>query len=111
MFIGKEPFFLDGSDLKMKLVPALPNWLFKDEGLDPQYDEDENLIVSFKLFASIIVTYHNPSGSDLFDEAPKSYKVTMDDGSVESVDGSEIPSDLAKKIRKIYGVKSIDAYF
>eukprot|EP00567_Pseudictyota_dubia_P012209 CAMPEP_0197438492 /NCGR_PEP_ID=MMETSP1175-20131217/5481_1 /TAXON_ID=1003142 /ORGANISM="Triceratium dubium, Strain CCMP147" /LENGTH=1207 /DNA_ID=CAMNT_0042968241 /DNA_START=165 /DNA_END=3788 /DNA_ORIENTATION=- len=111
MFIGKEPFFLDGGDLKMKLVPALPNWLFKDEGLDPQYDEDENLIVSFKLFASIIVTYHNPSGSDLFDEAPKSYKVTMDDGSVESVDGSEIPSDLAKKIRKIYGVKSIDAYF
>lgn len=112
MFIGPKPFFISGSGkLKMQLVPALPNWLFKDEGLEPRYDENGDLVVSFKLFASIIVTYHNPSGENLYGIPPKSYKVTMDDGSVESVDGSEIPTHLAKQIRKIYGVKSIDAYF
>uniref|UniRef100_A0A7S4M4S5 Uncharacterized protein n=1 Tax=Odontella aurita TaxID=265563 RepID=A0A7S4M4S5_9STRA len=112
MFIGQKPFYMnENGELEMKLVPALPNWLFKEEGLEPQFDENGQLIVSFKLFASIIVTYHNPSGGDLFNTAPKSYKVTMEDGTVESIDGSEIPSHLAKQVRKMYGVASIDAYF
>jgi len=112
MFIGPNPFFLDDNgELKMKLAPALPLWLFKDEDSEPTYDEEGNLTVSYKLFASIIVTYHNTLGTDLYRVPPKSYKITFDDGSIVEVDGSTIPTELAVKIRKVYGIASIDAYF
>jgi hypothetical protein len=41
-----------------------------------------------KLFASIMVTYHNTLGTDLFDVEPTSYVVTMTDGSTVEVEGS-----------------------
>eukprot|EP00339_Tiarina_fusa_P025335 CAMPEP_0117045698 /NCGR_PEP_ID=MMETSP0472-20121206/31617_1 /TAXON_ID=693140 ORGANISM="Tiarina fusus, Strain LIS" /NCGR_SAMPLE_ID=MMETSP0472 /ASSEMBLY_ACC=CAM_ASM_000603 /LENGTH=1223 /DNA_ID=CAMNT_0004757805 /DNA_START=135 /DNA_END=3806 /DNA_ORIENTATION=+ len=114
MFIGKTPFFLnDDGELEMQLVPALPSWLFEDEGSDhdPYFDEDGNHIVSFQLFAEILVTYHNPGGKNIYGEPPKSYTVTMTDGSVTDVDGPTIGTELALKIRRLTGVESIDAYF
>ena len=114
MFVGPTPFILnDDGELEMQLVPALPSWLFEDETTDaePNFDEDGNYIVSFKLFASIPVTYHNPGAKDLFGKSPKSYKVTMADGSVVDVDGATIPSETAVMIRQVSPVESIDAYF
>ena len=114
MFIGPKPFFIDDNgDLKMQLVPALPEFFFRDDesGSDPTFDEDGNYVVSFKLFASITVTYHNPTGSNLFRVKPSKYIITMEDGKTEKIEGPEIPTKLAKKIRKIYGVSSIDVYF
>jgi len=114
MFIGPNPFFLDDNgDLKMQLVPALPEFFFKNDGsgIDSTFDEDGNYLASFKLFASIIVTYHNPTGGNLLRVQPSSYTITMEDGKTEKIDGPEIPTKLAKKIRKVYGVKSIDVYF
>lgn len=116
IFIGATPYYLDDNgSLKMSLKPAIPSWMFKDDedpnAADPTYDEDGNLTVKFKLFASILVTYHNSKGSDLFDVAPNGYKITMKDGSTEDVDGPEIDAELAIKIRKMYDVDSIDAYF
>jgi hypothetical protein len=35
----------------------------------------------------------------------------MTDGSTVEVEGSTIPTDTAIKIRKLLGVKTIDAYF
>ena len=114
MFIGPEPFFLNKhGDVEMQLVPALPSWLFEDENADtvPNYDDQGQLTVTFKLFASIDVTYHNPSGGDIYGIPPKSYMVTMADGSEVNVDGSTIPTDTALEIRRVKGVKSIDAYY
>jgi len=114
MFIGPKPFFLnDSGDVEMQLTPAIPSWLFDDpEGEAPaHYDEDGNLIVIFKLFASIDVTYHNKHGGDLYGVPPKKYKVTMADDSVVDVDGPSIPADTALEIRRVKGVKTIDAYF
>jgi hypothetical protein len=114
MFIGPKPFFLnDDSEPEMQLVPALPSWLFEDESsdYDPNYDDDGNHIVSFKLFGKILVTYHNPGAKNLFGKPPNSYIVTMKDGSVVEVDGPTIPTTTAKKIRRVSTVKSIDAYF
>lgn len=114
MFIGPSPFFLDDSgDLAMQLVPALPSWLFNDEtsDADPIFDDEGNYIVSFKLFAEIPVTYHNPGGENLYGVPPSSYKVTMADGSIVDVDGSAIPAETAEKIRRVSPVESIDAYF
>lgn len=114
MFIGPEPFYQTShGDLKFQLQPALPSWLFEDKGSDndPTYDKDGNHVVSFKLFASIKVTYHNPGGRNLYSVNPKSYSITFDDGSTENVEGGTVSSDLAKAIRRVNSVKSIDAYF
>ena len=114
MFIGPKPFFLNANnELEMQLVPALPSWLFEDESSDsePKFDEDGNHIVTFKLFASIPVTYHNPGGRDLFGESPKKYKVTMIDGTSIDVDGPTIQTEEALAIRRVKQVESIDAYF
>lgn len=114
MFIGPEPFFLNEKDeLEMQLVPALPSWLFEDEesDSDPNFDDDGNHVVSFKLFAAIPVTYHNPEGRDLFGESPKKYKVTMIDGNTIEVKGATVPTKTALAIRRVSEVESIDAYF
>lgn len=115
IFIGSNPYYLDDNDkLVMSLKPAIPAWMFKDDdpnSADPTYDEDGVLTISFKLFAKIPVTYHNSEGTNLYDVAPKSYKVKLTDGTVQEIDGAVIPADLAITIRKIYGVESIDAYF
>lgn len=114
MFIGPTPFFLNENDeVEMQLVPALPSWLFEDESTeqDPHFDEDGNHIVSFKLFAKILVTYHNPGGNDIFGVPPNSYTVTMTDGSVVEIDGSTIGNEVALKIRRVKEVESIDAYY
>jgi len=114
MFIGQNLFYLnENDDVEMQLVPALPSWLFEDDAVenDPTFDDDGNHIVTFKLFASIVVTYHNPGAQDLFGIPPKSYQVSMSDGSVEEVDGGFIPTELAVKIRRLTDVESIDVYF
>lgn len=114
MFIGPDLFSLNESGaLEMKLSPAIPSWLFEDEesDSDPNFDDAGNHIVSFKLFASIPVTYHNPGGVDRFGESPLSYVVSFSDGSHVSVDGPVIPEETALKIRRMTGVDSIDAYF
>jgi hypothetical protein len=116
MFIGPELFFMNkNGDVEMQLTPAIPTWLFEDEESDgfPSFDEAGNHIVTFKLFGTIPVTYHNPGGKTLRGENPKSYIVDFTHGHGESVsvDGPTIPTTTALKIRRVTGVKSIDAYF
>ncbi len=114
MFIGPNPFVMnDDGAVEMQLIPALPLWLFEDEEADAvgTRDDDGNLVVSYKLFASIMVTYHNTLGTDLFEVEPKSYIVTMTDGSTVEVEGSKIPTETAIQIRKLLGVETIDVYF
>ena len=114
MFMGPNPFVVnEEGDVEMQLIPALPIWLFEDaeSGAEGTRDDEGNLVVSFKLFASIVVTYHNTLGTDLFEVLPTSYTVTMEDGSTVEVEGSSIPTETAVQIRKLLGVKSIDVYF
>jgi hypothetical protein len=114
MFIGPAPFFLNKHGVvEFQLQPALPSWLFEDETSEsePSFDEDGNHVVSFKLFANILVTYHNPGGEDIYGKNPKNYAVTMTDGTIMDVDGGSVPHDTALKIRRVSSVVSIDAYF
>jgi len=113
MFLGPELFFLnDDKELEMQLVPALPSWLFIDEdGEETQYDKDGNVIVSFKLFGTIDVTYHNSKGGNLYGVNPDGYLVTMKDGSTVHIKDSTIPTKTAKIIRRNVAVASIDAFF
>jgi hypothetical protein len=131
MFIGDQPFFVDETDgeLKMQLVPVLPYWLFEmDDPLraDSAGGENSTVVVTtpiekeivdapvsvkFKLFSSIEVTYFNPTKKNLYGVRPKSYVVTFMDGSTEKVDGPVIPTELAKRIRKVFDTKAISAQF
>jgi len=111
MFVGQNPYFIDeDGSLKMQLVPALPLWLFTDE-TDSAVTADEEVTLSFKLFASIMVTYHNSQKTNLYGVAPKGYQVIYKDGSVVQIDGPIIPTETAIDIRRMVKVNSIDAYF
>lgn len=113
MFYGPNMFYLNKSDeLEFKLVPALPQWLFVDEESDGEaiLDEDGQYTVSFKLFGEVLITYHNPDGSNLYGVPPKKYEIVLKDGSVETIDDDFVPTELALKIRT-KNVISIEAYF
>lgn len=125
MMIGPSPFSLDGDtkQLQMRLAPTLPMAFFDGtvgtnnpdlirQRRDEKIEEGAPVpTISFKLFSSIIVTYHNPEMRDLLGEPPKRYEVGLRDGSREEIDGPTIPSDLAVKIRRVVFVDTIDAYF
>merc|ERR1711935_860720 len=114
MFYGPEMFYLNEDDeVEFRLTPAIPFWLFVDEESagDAIKDDDGQYTVSFKLFGVILVTYHNPDGSNIYGVPPKRYTIVMKDGSVEDVDGESVPTELAVKIRRTTDVASIDAYF
>ncbi len=114
MFYGPKMFYLNEDDeLEFQLVPALPQWLFNDEksAADAIMDEDGQFTVSFKLFGSILVTYHNPDDDNLYGVAPKKYTIVLKDGTVEDIEGESVPTELALKIRRNIEVVSIDAYF
>lgn len=106
MMIGPQPFFVNPTtgQLRMQLLPALPRWLFYEEGDTPQ--------IKFKLFSSIDVTYHHLRGNaNLFRVPPSRYVVGLRDGSTFNVVGPSIPTELAEKIRRVVFVASIDVYF
>jgi hypothetical protein len=114
MFYGPQMFYLNEDDeVEFHLTPAIPSWLFVDEeGTgDAITDDDGQYLVSFKLFGEILVTYHNPDGSDIYGVPPKSYTIVMKDGSVENIENEFVSTELAVKIRRTTEVVSIDAFF
>ena len=110
MMIGSTPFFMNEESgvLELKLVPALPHWLFR---YDPLVATGEQYSIHFKLFASIDVVYYTSLSRDLFGVAPVKYEVGLRDGTKTVVDGPTIPTDLALKIRRVVFVDYIHAYF
>jgi hypothetical protein len=109
MMMGPNPFYLENTgELRMRLLPALPLWLFETEDEEGQ---DQVPTVSFKLFASIDVHYYNEKRVNLFGVPPTRYRIGLRDGSIFEVDEDSIPFQLADKIRRIVFVDFIEAYF
>ena len=102
MFIGPHPFHVDPTshELKMSLTPALPSWVFDEDGE-----------ATFKLFGEIEVTYHNEEGKDLMGVQPKRYEVNYKwhDGA-DVVESGHLPEYIAEQVRRL-DVESIDAWF
>ncbi len=63
MNMGLKPFALDGKGrLTLTFNPLLPSWLFTKKA----HGEFAACTYTFKLFAKILVTYHNPRLKDTF---------------------------------------------
>jgi hypothetical protein len=66
----------------------------------------------FKLFGAIPVTYHVPALSRIFRrKVLRATPSLSKHGKPVNVDGPTIPSETALSIRRVSGIKSIDAYF
>ncbi|KAL3923578.1 MAG: hypothetical protein SGILL_001579 [Bacillariaceae sp.] len=117
MFIGSKPFFIDraSGELRMQLVPTLPAWLFETHDLNQDNfaagDNPEVPQVSFMLFSSITVRYHNEEMKDIIGLKPTRYTVGLRDGSVYEYNQEFIPMEMADKIRRVVFLDFIDVHF
>lgn len=79
---GPSPFSADDEGVSLQFEPALPSWLFTDDGT-----------VSFTFMRGVNVTYHNPRGLDTWDDdfgdVSKMVVRLVGDGTVPGGDAGE----------------------
>jgi hypothetical protein len=95
---GLKPFFMKNEELHLALQPLLPADFFI------------NTTFTFNFLGKCEVTYHNEKQKDTFGSGAaevQSYRLTLDDGSIEQVYGKEISGNFAHAVRN-GRVKSID---
>jgi hypothetical protein len=100
MMVGQEPFFMQAGGLYLRFRPALPDWLF-----------DENGRISFSFLGRCQVTYHNPKRQNTFADGTHIQRMTLYTGGVQiEVHGGVIGPPYAAMIRE-RRVDRIDAFF
>jgi hypothetical protein len=101
MTAGPQPFLMQGGDLVLELRPALPGWLFKEDGT-----------FSFRFLGCCDVTYHNPARGDTFapGTAPKRLVLQPRRGAAVTLEGGIIPDPYARMVRDGQ-IKSIGVSF
>ncbi len=99
--VGPRPFKLEDGELVLNFAPALPGWLFKDDGT-----------LRFTFLGKVPVTYHHPARTDLFDDATAVQRVIIHPGDGDPVElaGGRIASPWAARIRQ-RAVKALDVYW
>jgi len=100
MMAGRQPFFMQDGQLHLALKPALPGWLFREDGT-----------LTFKFLGHCAVTYHNPERRDTFAEGMdiRQSVLHLDDGDV-IIEGPIIPAPYAEQVRA-GKVAMINVYF
>jgi hypothetical protein len=100
MTVGRQPFQVEKGELKLEIKPAVPGWLFTEEGT-----------FTFKFLGSCQVTLHNPSRKDTYHKDVKCKKTVLHNelGDI-TFDGTVIKSPYAQHIRN-GEYKAIDIYF
>jgi hypothetical protein len=98
MTAGPQPFRLRGDALVLELRPALPGWLFREDGT-----------FSFRFLGACDVTYHNPAKGDIFRRTPKRFKLQPCLGEPVILEGNAIPSPYAGMVRDGQ-IQSIDVF-
>jgi hypothetical protein len=101
MMAGQKPFFVRYGQLCLRFTPALPGWLFDDEGT-----------VTFRFLGGTDIVYHNPRRRDAFPGGGLSAKtITLQPkagSSIQIADGV-IAAPYAEMVRD-GAVKSIDVF-
>lgn len=87
---GAQPFAMHGQELQLSFKPALPGWLFSEEGQ-----------LSFMFLGCCQVTYHNPNRADTYAPgmAVQQIKLTVDDGTEVIFENEIIPAPYAQMVR------------
>ncbi|AJC71243.1 hypothetical protein X802_02985 [Thermococcus guaymasensis DSM 11113] len=101
MFAGEKPFSTENGELVLTLSPALPGWLFDDEGK-----------VSFNFLGRCRVTYHNPGKKDTWKLDMRGARTVLHLKGRETieVEGNRVRGELAQMVRE-GKVEAIDVYF
>jgi hypothetical protein len=92
---------MSDAGLTLRLVPALPGWLFREDGT-----------LSFTFLGKIRVTYHNPARADVFPGGAisvRKIRIVVGKGETAEVEGAELEEPWASRIRE-RGVASMDVY-
>ena len=100
MTAGPRPFRLQGDDLILELNPALPGWLFKEDGT-----------FGFRFLGCCDVTYHNPTRVDTFGKVKvKETILRLVGGETLAFPGRIVPAPYAQALRA-GKVAALDMYF
>ena len=99
MAMGKRPFYLDEkNELCLKFGPVLKKAMFTGDNS-----------LTFKIFSSTLVVYHNPSRKDTYKNCCTQKIIVTIDNKCTTIQGDTIKSPLAQAIRR--GAASrIDVY-
>eukprot|EP00808_Paulinella_micropora_P005859 g60618.t1 len=84
---GPQPFAMQGQQLVLRLRPALPSWIFKQDGS-----------VLFTFMGCVDVTVRNPSKANTWELQVLSITVRTGNDMVE-VPGHELPAPWAEQVR------------
>ncbi|WP_448376633.1 cellobiose phosphorylase [Fervidobacterium sp.] len=101
MLSGQKPFKFIDNKLVLSFEPALPGWLFNDEGR-----------LSFNFLGKVQVTYINPKKIDTYkiDISKQNILITLNDETKVRIDGNIIEEKYAVLIRE-GKAKSIEVTF
>lgn len=89
MTAGPRPFTLREGALALELRPALPGWLFREDGT-----------FSFYFLNRCEVTYHNPDRKDAFALLPRRFVLYPRQGEPLTIEGDFVPSPYAAQVRE-----------
>jgi hypothetical protein len=100
MTAGKQPFNIKDGQLILSINPALPGWLFKEEGT-----------FTFRFLGNCDVTVHNPSGRDTYEQGMVINRIQLrnNEETIE-ITGATIKSPYAEMARA-GKFDSIDLYY
>jgi hypothetical protein len=100
MTAGPQPFRLRGDALVLELRPALPGWLFREDGT-----------FSFRFLGACDITYHNPAKGSPFaaGRTAKRFKLQPRLGEPVALEGDAVPSPYAGMVRDGQ-IESIDVF-
>lgn len=119
MVAGENPFQLDNGELKLKLCPILPSWLFTREMVTREYYDKNGMVgeveipenaFAFKFLGKTLVIYHNEDRKDTFGEdraKTKSYQLEYYNGDKKTINEDTLGAPIAKDVRE-GKVKQID---
>jgi hypothetical protein len=99
--VGPRPFVMSESGLALRFVPALPGWLFREDGT-----------LSFTFLGKIKVTYHNPGREDVFPGGAidvTKMRVSGEEGDTVEVEGARLEEPWASQVRE-RRVASMDVF-
>jgi hypothetical protein len=100
--VGPNPFFLSESGLAFQPSPALPGWLFREDGT-----------LSFTFLGRVKVTYHNPGRQNLMpgkEIGVQRIHLVTEKGEAVDIEGAAVRQPWASRIREST-VTTVEVFF